>query len=66
MRWGSSKLPSAPAKESIMAKAVVASTVSAEKLAAWAQVRVAWKASGKPPFLSQAVLDAEYKAENTD
>lgn len=39
---------------------------SKAKLAAWAAVRAAWKASGKPPFLSEAVLDAEYKAENTD
>jgi hypothetical protein len=36
------------------------------KLQAWAAVRAAWKASGKPPFVSQAVLDAEYNAENTD
>jgi hypothetical protein len=48
---------------------MVDSTISApskEKLAAWAQVRDAWKTSGKPPSVTDAVLEAEYKAENTD
>jgi hypothetical protein len=65
MRWGSSKLPSAPAKEGIMVSGSTIPAPSKEKLAAWAQVRAAWKAV-KPPYLTDAVLEAEYKAENTD
>jgi hypothetical protein len=40
--------------------------VSPEKLAAWQHVREVWKTSGKPPRLTQDVLDAEYEAANTD
>lgn len=40
--------------------------VSKAKLDAWEKVRLAWKASGKPPYADQAVLDAEYEAANTD
>jgi hypothetical protein len=39
--------------------------VSPEKLAAWAHCREIWKASGKPPHVTAALLEAEEEAKNT-
>jgi hypothetical protein len=39
--------------------------VSPEKLAAWARCREIWKASGKPPRVTDALLEAEQEAKDT-
>ena len=39
--------------------------VSKEKLAAWQRCRDIWKASGKPPRVTQELLDAEQEAKDT-
>jgi len=36
------------------------------KLQAWDKVRQAWVSQGKNPTVTQALLDAEYEAANTD
>jgi hypothetical protein len=36
------------------------------KLQAWLKVRQVWVAQGKNPEVTQALLDAEYEAANTD
>ena len=36
------------------------------KLKAWKHVREVWKASGKIPHVTDALLEAEYEAANTD
>ena len=43
----------------------VNTVVSPEKLAAWLRCREIWKASGKPPHVTPALLEAEEDAKNT-